>query len=588
MMLRYTPVIAALLASPVSTLGQTAVTEFNNSLLRARIHAGGRIGSNPVTFQSGYFIPSNATTSPLFSSGLWFGGTTSEGQQRAFGHLYGTPQFFSTGPLTVDGSATLDPATAAAYDRFWSVTRDQVEDHVAFFECQSDPNCDLEALFPNGYVVPNVFSQWPAMGNVEAGQAAYLAPFFDYNADGQYDPFDGDHPCLPGDLAIYHIFNDQGTAQNGGSMGLEVHMTVFGYWGANGIDVGRTLFTHYRIINRSTATYTNFHIGAFADFDLGCYSDDRIGTDVGRNLLYVYNGTDDDASCETPGYGEQPPAFGIQVLQGPLMDPDGTDNTDDPIIAAFNGSGFDDGFTGNERLGLNGSMYYNGNGVPGSGDPTNAAQYYNYLRGRWADGSLLTYGGEGYGGAIGSAFAFPGTTDPEGVGTDGSPQAPWTINTAADRKGIALMGPITLEPGAEQEVLLAYVYGRATTGGAAEGVAALQQASDAVASFVENTPEVGSTDLWCSSLILGVQDPTAQSTSLAIYPNPADQLLNIQIPDGDQRAELYILDARGAIVMRERVNAKGDPIHVGRLAPGVYSVRWVAQEGVRVGRFIKQ
>jgi len=588
MLLRYLSIIGAVLAAPLLSFGQSAVTEFNNSLVRARIMGGGRIGSHPTAGTIGYFIPSGDTTSPLYSSGLWFGGTTLDGQQRAFGHLYGDPAFFSTGPLTVDGSAELAAGTAEDYDRFWTVTRAQVENHIAYYDCLSDPECDIDVAFPGGYSTPNAIVQWPAMGDVQAGQAIYLAPFIDRDADGVYDPNVGDHPCMPGDLAIYHIFNDQGSAQpTGGAMGLEVHMTIFGYWGYNGIDVGRTLFTHYRIINRSSAAYTNFRIGAFADFDLGCYSDDRIATDVERNLLYIYNASDNDANCASPGYGEQPPAFGVQVLKGPLMDPDGTDNTDTPLIPAFNGTGFNDGAIDNERHGLSATMYYNGTGVPGSGDPTNLAQYDNYLRGLWANGVPLTYGDNGYGGVTNAAFAFPGTSDPNGVGTGGVPQAPWTDGTANDRKGIASMGPITLEPGAEQEILVAYIYARATTGGAQESVAALKLASDEVAAFAMITPGLMDGSLPCMSLGTGIDGLFTRTTEPRIYPNPTQDILNIRVPKFSDRTAISILDDKGSIVMQGSLTGPSTTFDVRALTPGVYTIRMIANSNASVGRFVK-
>lgn len=575
------------ICSSQTVAGQIATTQMNGGGFTANFYSGGRIGAHPATFANGYQVPSNSNTSPLYSSGLWFSGTTSDGQQRAYGHLYGSPQYFSTGPLTTDGSAALPSSTAAAFNRFWNVTRDQIEAHIVFFNCQSDPGCDLEALFPNGYTIPNSFLQWPAMGNVEAGEATYLAPFVDFDEDGAYDPSNGDHPCLPGNQITYHIFNDRGSAQgSGGSMGLEVHMTAFSYF-ANNPNIHRTLFTHYRIINRSSTTYNNFRIGAFADFDLGCYTDDRISTDVSRSLLYVHNADDNDEPCATPGYGGQPPAFGIQVLQGPLLDPDGLDNTGTPVIAAYNGTGFGDAIIDNERYGLNGSMYYNGNGVPGTDDPSGSSQYYNYMQGLWADGMPLSYGGDGYGGNTPSAFAFPGSTDPSGVGTGGTPQASWPNTSSNDRKGLAIMGPVTMAPGAEQEILLAYVFGRADTGGAQQGVAALQQASDEVAALVDTIPGLGTFRNWCSSVSTNADSPEEEGTSLVVHPNPANDVVFLQTPPHLGSADMSILDSRGVLVKQALLSGSLVPVQIGDLAPGVYTLRWVANKVVRVGRFIK-
>jgi hypothetical protein len=75
---------------------------------------------------------------------------------------------------------------------------------------------------------------------------------------------------------------------------------------------------------------------------------------------------------------------------------------------------------------------------------------------------------------------------------------------------------------------------------------------------------------------------------LTFHPNPARDLLHVQMPDSDQRAELHILDAHGALVMQKLIIGSSDPIQIGGLAPGMYTVRWVTRTGVRVGRFVKQ
>lgn len=309
---------------------------------------------------------------------------------------------------------------------------------------------------------------------------------------------------------------------------------------------------------------------------------------MGRNLFYVYNANDIDVSCESPGYGAQPPAFGIQVLKGPLLDPDGIDNTDEPIIPAFNGSGFGDGIVDNERYGLAGSMFWKTTGIPGSVQPSMPAHYHNYLRGNWADGTSLTHGGIGYGGATPTAFAFPGDTDPDGVGTSGAPQAPWTDSSSSDQKGVAILGPLTLGPGAEQEVLLAVVFGRATTGGIQESIVALQQASDAVRAFAENTPGLLLPGQPCTSFVTSIQDRPIKSPTPILHPNPASEQLHIRTTDHQGPMELHILDARGAMVKQERTAYPLAPINIGGLAPGIYTLRLVDDAGIRTGRFVKQ
>jgi hypothetical protein len=62
-----------------------------------------------------------------------------------------------------------------------------------------------------------------------------------------------------------------------------------------------------------------------------------------------------------------------------------------------------------EQIIMSKFVYYNNDGS-NIGNPNNAQQYYNYLRGIWKDGSPLVYGGNGYqtSGADSCDFMFPG------------------------------------------------------------------------------------------------------------------------------------------------------------------------------------
>ena len=108
------------------------------------------------------------------------------------------------------------------------------------------------------------------------------------------------------------------------------------------------------------------------------------------------------------------------------MDADGLDNIGTPLVPALNGNGFDDGIIDNEQHGLDGTIYFLSSGNSSMTLPTQQAHFVNYLQGAWKDGTPLTYSGTGLGGTINAAFAFPGNSDPTGVGTGGVPQSPWS------------------------------------------------------------------------------------------------------------------------------------------------------------------
>ena len=144
-------------------------------------------------------------------------------------------------------------------------------------------------------------------------------------------------------------------------------------------------------------------------------------------------------------------------------------------------------------------LYYSNttNGAnPSQTDPTNAADYYNYLRGYWKDGSKFVYGGSGHisdpeaDPNVPCEFMFPGNTDPLGWGTNGVPQAVWTEqpanNTPNDRRFVQSAGPFILKPGAVNNITVGVVWARATAGDPFASVASLQRADDKAQALFEN------------------------------------------------------------------------------------------------------
>ena len=84
---------------------------------------------------------------------------------------------------------------------------------------------------------------------------------------------------------------------------------------------------NYELINRGTTTLYNTYFSQFLDPDVGLYSDDYVGCDVSRGLGYAYNGDDyDEDGSGKFGYGENPPAIGVDFFEGPYLDADGKDN----------------------------------------------------------------------------------------------------------------------------------------------------------------------------------------------------------------------------------------------------------------------
>jgi hypothetical protein len=513
--------------APASQITQLA---FNN--VRAVIENGGNKWTRRGVNRSGYEVPkTDDFTGPnsIYAGGLWMGGLSPDNQLKIAAVLYrANGNDFWPGPLTNTGDASVTPDVCQQYDRFYATSRQQAEAHVQWYNCQQDPECILEEIFPNGYSTPAGFLNWPATGNVAAGQDLYLAPFVDVNGDGFYDPSAGDYPdygfdlsvddCknklredpvpLFGDNNIFWIFNDKGNAHTetqGQPIGLEVRAQAFSF--NSNDEINNMTFYNYVVINQGTQTLTNTYFGHFVDPDLGCSNDDFAGCDVQRGLGFVYNWDDTDEAClGAVGYGgptPPPPAIGVDFFEGPFQDSDELDNplTLDCQLAQQQkgipypgiGIGYGDGVVDNERFGMRAYIYFNREGNAVMTDPNSAPQFYNYLRSIWKNNVPQSYGGTGYSeapDAIRAFYMFPWSTDPVGWGTNCVPQPDWRelqqTPAQPDRRFVQSAGPFTLEPGSYNNVTVGVVWARAATGSATASVELMRLADDKAQALFDN------------------------------------------------------------------------------------------------------
>jgi len=452
--------------------------DINN--VRTRINSGGDMWWDlPAGTGSKYFIPANGSATSLFAGSLWIAGVDVNNQLKCAALRFRqVGNDYYTGPLTVDGKASIDDATCARWDKIFKITRAEVDEFLSNFQ---DGQLDKD------YEMPSIIKNWPAHPYAEdEGISNFLAPFYDVDGNNLYEPTKGDYPyyditnelchtkiptmeeeqegtmygsiladqVLKGDQTLWWIFNDKGAAhtESGGqAIGIEVRAQAFAF--ATNDEINNMTFYSYEIINRSTYTLTGTYFSPWTDVDLGYGWDDYVGCDVARGLGYGYNGAAVDGSGEPEAYGSQPPAIGIDFFQGPYMDPDGIDNpkynyiidhyfdhidpaTGDSIFVndttgysqvvdeSINGVNFGNGIVDDERFGMRRFVYHN-NSSADNGDPSTAPQYYNYLRGIWKNGAKMRYGGNALTGndVVGPEcdFMFPGDSDPWNWGTQGTP-----------------------------------------------------------------------------------------------------------------------------------------------------------------------
>ena len=427
--------------------------------VRARLTTGGDVWWNR---NDGKYVvpkvdPGQQEVSSIFAGAVWLGGVDPGGNLKVACQTYGNANGqsdFWPGPL-IDGSGTTDKVLCDQWERFFEVSGQEVQEHLALFEAKRSGTAEYTAD-----MVPKGLKEWPAVGNPfffsEIGfdlpfTTQGLAGFFDENDDGIYNPLDGDFPTIEirgceefppqfPDEMIFWIYNDEGGgAIHGESMGIPIRMEVqvqaFGY--ATNDEINNMTFQRYKLINRASEDIDSTYFAMWVDPDLGCYVDDYIGCDVERSLGYTYNedAVDGDAQCTGIGvYGENVPIIGVDYFRGPLNE--------------FR-----------EELGMSTFTYYNngtiGTPPPGTTDPGDAQDFYNYLTGTWLDGTPFTFGGNAYNAQstnfIDYAFVDP-PNDPEG----------WSMCTEdlpfGDRRTIQASGPFKLQPGAVNELIIGAVW----------------------------------------------------------------------------------------------------------------------------------
>ena len=513
--------------------------EWNN--VRARIETGGNMWQNRANGTAAYEVPKTETgsggVSSIYAGGLWMGGKSQDQTLKLAAVRFRTEgNDFWTGPLTNDGTAEVTAQTCIDYDKFAVTLREDAIRHRTYWDLVTAgaPAEAIAEIFPDGYAMPSYFTSFPAHGNTGAGQDFYLGPFKDYNNNGIYDPEYGDYPwydflreidCaqrrredqvpLFGDQTYFWIFNDKGnihTESQGQPIGMEVRAQAFAF--TTNDEVNNMTFLNYVLINQGSQTLTETYFGSWVDPDLGFANDDFVGCDVQRGLGYCYNGDAfDEAGSSSLGYGQNPPAVGLDFFEGPYQNSDGLANplTSDILAAEDSlgipykglGIGYGDTIIDNERFGMRRFVYYNNSTNPINGEPASPQHYYNYMRGIWKNGQEMLFGGNGVSGTgvvsgVPAQYMFPGDTDPYNWSTYGvvppSTAIPWTEQEAGnapnDRRFIQSAGPFTLQPGDYNNITLGVVWARSIGGDPYESVQLLRLADDKAQSLFDNCFEL--------------------------------------------------------------------------------------------------
>ncbi len=195
----------------------------------------------------------------------------------------------------------------------------------------------------------------------------------------------------------------------------------------------------------------------------------------------------------------------------------------------------------------------------GYDDPLSAQEFYNFLSGRWKDGSLMRASGDGYDEDMSVPITRYAFSDFPGQA------AGWNALSAellqSDPRLVAAINKPQLLPGEILSIDVAHTYHREP---------GLNHVSNAAATTLTFEP-------------VSVNEP-AWAESLKIFPNPVGEVLNISAP-GANLSSFIILDALGREVLK---SSYALPIGTATLPGGTYFIRLIHEEGSTVTRkFVK-
>ncbi len=492
--------------------------------------------------------------STFFAVGLWMGGFDAEGSLKLAAQTFGRSSGsfdYTSGPLNPDG--TINEANCENFNKIWKVNKADIEAHKADFADNGVIDHPIDSIF-----------KWPGKGNLSfyfynsfplPDMTSDYAPFYDFNGDGIYNPDQGDYPHPPNTIPEFTpasinwtVFNDNTihTQTNGIPIKAEVQLTTWSFDCFQNPQLDRSVYTRHRIINKSNEALDSFHVALWADFDLGCFTDDFMGSVPEQNAFFVHNSDDLD--------GESSP-LDCQGLN--------TYAYDLPVQSAQ--------FLNRE---MDYFMYFNNqaNWPPpiGNGFPEIAQQFYNYMTGSFADGVRLTYGNDGY---------DPNSTDYVNHAFPDNPYDPlgWSMKQAfsfdADRKVIGSTKIGHFEPGEVVDIDMAYTFHRYSFSNNQ------QHLINQMYSDIERVKQMYDMQFnsWCG-IITDVQE--IEPSRIEIFPNPSTGIFNLKT-DNTNIDGLKLYDVSGKLQWQYNKQVPDSMLlEFGYLNNGIYVLRLETDRGI--------
>jgi hypothetical protein len=513
-----------------TTANSQVILDHNN--VSANVSSSGTFFNNFNGGLAGYEVPKGSGLNTIFGIQFMFGGQDVNDSIyiTSGGYPNNSTDIFS-GPISANYS---DSTYINRWNnKVWKICRGDIDQYRLWWLCANGvitSGCDTIQI-PSTEVLQTIYD-WPAHGDVNAGESYWLAPFYDFNSDANYNPNDGDYPLIKGCCATYMIQNDAAGSHTYSytqdSMGIEVHTTIYQYNTAD--EINDATFMDVKVFNRGLVNYPEFRMGIVVDADLGNYTDDYFGCDSSSNTMLFYNADNfDDSDGGQMGYGANPPALGIISLEQPM--------------ASFQKPGITNG-TSSERK----------------------QQYWNMFNGLKVDGTPYLHPN-----GHPTNYVFSG--DPT-VPTD------WTAAgigySAADCRGLLMSPSLSLAPGQFVSNSYAIVYER-SGGNHLENASALLNRIPFYVSAAQTNLENQ-----CQDAFLGISEKQDILTSFKIFPNPTIDNLSIsEISLSLIGSNATITDVNGKQILDFEITQQQQQIDCSSMKKGVYFLR-IGEENQKI------
>jgi len=556
---------------------------FHANQLQTKLYANGRLSWDG---EQGTFRYQDADAPMIRLGGLWIGGEDEGGNLKLAAQSHKDKESdFDPGMLTGWNDSIVSGLPIGGMNKIWTVSRDDIARHVSDFYENDNVDTIRTAIF-----------SWPGRGNPyfeqyngetlpEVESASYLAPFFDVDGDGIYNPQMGDYPALDHraapDLMAWFVFNDNTNPHDvsyGNPLQTEIQCLVYAYrCDEEDSQLNKTLFLEYTLWNKSVEPLDSAFLGLFLDFTLGCERNERLGTFPETGSIYAYE-ANEEADCDNYF------TYGTKMVSATIIREIGIVEKDmngqDTVLY--------EPFTNTIPIFEEEEGY-----PPGQTGPGNSAEFYSYLTGSWRDGSPLQYGGSGYeqGGTNHFNYAFPGF-----------PLHNWEWSEpvagveAGHRRALASVGPIHFPPSKGNRFTLAIAvhdcYENCTDNGSESA-------------FYDAFNEIREIKQWyrqqqvfsdpppppvfnCTRERLYSETPPGLETEISLYPNPTYSGVHIIVEQGTPYW-MKIYNTQGQLMSSyEYPNAYYVHQDVRNWNSGVYFVQIAINGSVETRKFIVQ